>query len=47
LGDELGDGGLGLGEAADDPQPVDVGEGLVDEPQLAQVAGLDDRGRDR
>jgi len=47
LGDELGDAGLGLGEAADDPQPVDVGEGLVDEPQLAQVAGLDDRGRDR
>jgi hypothetical protein len=47
VGDELCDRRLSLGEAADDPQPVDVGEGLVDEAQLAQVAGLDDGGRDR
>jgi hypothetical protein len=47
LGDELGDGGLGLGQAADDPEAVDVGERLVDEPEFAQVAGLDDGGRDR
>ena len=47
LGDELGDARLAVGEAADDPQPVHVGEGLVDEAQLAQVVGLDDGGRDR
>ena len=32
------------GEAVDDPEAVDVGEGLVDDPQLAELVGLvDDR----
>ena len=44
--DELGDGGLALGEALDDAQAVHVGEGLVDEAQGAQVLGLVDDGRD-
>jgi hypothetical protein len=47
LRDELRDGRVGGGEPADDPQPIDVGEGLVDEPQLAQVVGLEDGVRDR
>jgi hypothetical protein len=47
LGDELGDGRFGLRQAADDAQPVDVGECLVDETELAQVAGLVDDGRER
>ena len=34
-------------QAAEDPQAVHVGEGLVDEPELAQVLGLVDDGRDR
>ena len=47
LGDQLRDGGFSFCEAADDPEPVDIGEGLVDEPQLAEIARLDDGGRDR
>jgi hypothetical protein len=47
LRDELGDGRLGDGEGAHDAQPVDVGEGLVDETQLAQLFGLEDRIGDR
>lgn len=47
LGDELGDGRLRGREAADDPEPVDVGESLVDEAQLAQLLGLEDGVRER
>ena len=42
--DELGDGRLALGEALHDPQPVHVGERLVDEAQGAQLVGLVDDG---
>jgi hypothetical protein len=42
--DQVGDGGVAASEAPDDPQAIDVGEGLVDDPQLAKVLGLvDDR----
>jgi hypothetical protein len=35
-------------EAPDDAEPVDVGEGLVHDPQLAEIIGLvDDRGERR
>jgi hypothetical protein len=34
-------------QPADDPQAVDVGEGLVDEAQLAQLVGLEDGVGDR
>jgi hypothetical protein len=47
LGDELGDGRLPGGEAAHDPEAVDVGERLVDEPQLAQLVRLEDGVGDR
>lgn len=47
LGDKLGDGRLGGRQAADNPEPVDVGEGLVDEAQLAQLVGLEDGVRER
>jgi SAM-dependent methyltransferase len=47
LRDELRDGRVGGGQPADDPQAIDIGEGLVDEPQLAQVVGLEDGVRDR
>ena len=47
LGDELGDGRFRDGENPEDPQPVDIGEGLVDQPKLAEVVGLEDRIRDR
>lgn len=46
LGHELGDRRLGGRETADDPKAVDVGEGLVDEAQLAQLVGLEDRVRE-
>jgi hypothetical protein len=36
-----------MGETPDDPQPVDVGEGLVDETQLTQLVGLEDGVGDR
>jgi hypothetical protein len=45
--DELGNGRLALGEATDDPEPVDVGQGLVDEADRAEVFGLVDDRRDR
>ena len=42
--DQVGDGGVAAGESPDDPQAIDVGEGLVDDPKLAKVLGLvDDR----
>jgi len=47
LGDEIGHGRLGGGEAADDPEPIDVGKGLVNEAQLAEIVGLEDGVRDR
>jgi hypothetical protein len=46
--DEIGHGGASPGQAPDDPQPVHVGEGLVDDPQLTEILGLvDDRGDGR
>ena len=42
MGDELGDGRLAVGQAADDAQPVDVGHDLVEGTQLAEVFGLGD-----
>lgn len=42
LRDELGDRRRTGSEAADDPEPVDVGEGLVNDAQLAQLVGLED-----
>lgn len=42
--DELGDRRLTLGEPADDPKAVDVGERLVDEADGSELLGLvDDR----
>jgi hypothetical protein len=35
------------GEAADDPEPVDIGQGLVDEAQLTKLVGLKNGIRDR
>ena len=40
--DELGDGGLAVGEPAHDAQTVDVGHDLVEGTQLAEVFGLGD-----
>jgi hypothetical protein len=45
--DELGDGGLAVGEPAHDAQPVDVGHDLVEGTQLAEVFGLGDGCGDR
>jgi len=45
--DELGDAGLAVGQPADDPQPIHVGECLVERAQLAKVVGLKDDRRDR
>jgi hypothetical protein len=46
--DQVGDGGVAAGETPNDPQAVDVGEGLVDDPQLAKVLGfVDDRRKGR
>ena len=47
LGHELGDRRLARREPANDAQAVDVGEGLVDEAQLAELVGLEDGVRDR
>jgi hypothetical protein len=47
LRDELGDGRLARGQTSDDAEAVDVGQGLVDETQLAQLVGLEDGVRDR
>jgi len=43
---ELGDRCLSLGKALDDPEPIHVREGLVDQAQGAQVLRLVDDGRD-
>jgi hypothetical protein len=46
--DQVGDGGVAAGESPDDPQAIDVGQGLVDDPKLAKVLGLvDDRCKGR
>jgi hypothetical protein len=45
--DEIPDGGRAAGEATDDAQAVDVGERLVEQPQLAKVIGLVDDGGER
>jgi len=45
--DQVGDRRVTTGKAADDPQPVDVRERLVDDPQLAKVLGLVDDRRNR
>ncbi len=45
--DEIPDGGRAAREAPDDPQAVDVGERLVEEPELAQVIWLVDDGGER
>jgi hypothetical protein len=47
LRDELRDGRLAVRQAPDDPEPVDVGERLVDETQLAQLIWLEDGVGDR
>ena len=47
MGDELRDGRLAVGQAADDAQPVHVGHDLVEGTQLAQVFGLGDGRGDR
>jgi hypothetical protein len=43
LRDELRHGRFAVRQPADDPQAVDVSEGLVDEAQLTQLVGLEDR----
>ena len=40
--DEVGHAGVAAGEPLDDPQSVDVGQGLVDEAELSQLLGLVD-----
>jgi hypothetical protein len=46
--DQVRDGRVAAGETTDDPEPIDVGEGLVDDPQLTKVVGLvDDRRQGR
>jgi hypothetical protein len=46
--DELGHTGRPLGEPSHDPQAIHVGQGLVDDLQVAQIVGLvDDRGQRR
>jgi hypothetical protein len=45
--DEIPDGGRAPSEAPDDAQAVDVGECLVEQPQLAKVIGLVDDGGER
>jgi hypothetical protein len=43
--DEVADGGRALDQAANDAQPVHIGQSLVEDPKLAQIVGLiDDRG---
>jgi hypothetical protein len=43
--DQLRHGRVAVGEAAHDAQPIDVGQGLVEQPDGTQVVGLvDDRG---
>jgi hypothetical protein len=46
--DQVGHRRVAAGESPDDPQAIDIGEGLVDDPQLAKVFGLvDDRRKGR
>ncbi len=45
--DELGDGGFALGQALDDAEPIDVGQGLVELADVTQLVGRVDDGRDR
>jgi hypothetical protein len=45
--DEIPDGGRAAGEAPDDAQAVDVGECLMEQPQLAKIIGLVDDGGER
>jgi hypothetical protein len=45
--DEVGDGGLGVREPLDDPQPVHVRQGLVERAQCAELLRLVEDGRDR
>ena len=45
--DQLGDGGRRARQALDDPEPVDVRERLVEDPQRAEVVGTVDEGSDR
>jgi len=45
--DQIRNGGVTAGEAADDPQPVDVRKRLVDDPQFAKVLRLVDDRRER
>jgi hypothetical protein len=46
--DQVRDRGVAVREALDDAEPIDVGECLVDDPQLAELVGLvDDRGDGR
>jgi hypothetical protein len=47
LRDELRHGRFAMGEPADDPEAIDVGERLVDEAQLTQLVGLENGVRDR
>ena len=46
--DQVRDRRVAVREALDDAEPIDVGECLVDDPQLAELVGLvDDRGDGR
>jgi hypothetical protein len=45
--DQVRDRRVTAGQAADDPQPVDVRERLVDDPQLAKILRLVDDRRER
>jgi hypothetical protein len=46
--DQVGHRSVAAGESPDDPQPIDVGKGLVDDPKFAKVLGLvDDRRKGR
>ena len=48
LADQVGDGRVTSRETLDDPEPVDVGERLVDDAQRAQLVRLvEDRGQRR
>jgi hypothetical protein len=45
--DEVTHAGRSVGEAPDDAQPIHVGQGLVEDADLAKVVRLVDDGRDR
>jgi hypothetical protein len=47
LRDQLRDGRFGGRQATNDPKPIDVGEGLVNDAQLAELVGLEDGVGDR